>query len=120
MKNLLLAPVIALGLLLGACQGAGTVAGPVIPGVGGTPVTSASVRDFATRVMAGAVRICGFQPLFDVAASFAGLGSVSAISQGICSALVAPRASAGVGLFAASTGPPTYKGVVLQGNYVGR
>jgi hypothetical protein len=107
------AAVVSAALFLGACQ---TAQGPVGPTVGpGPAVTVSGVASTAQQIMDGAVRLCGFQPLFEVAASFVGAGPVGTIVAGICQAIARPRA---VGVMAASSGPPVYRGVALRGTYV--
>lgn len=106
LRKLMIGPVLAIALSLGACASGG----------GGGPIPA----DTVSQIQATARQVCGFVPtvstVASVIATFTGGGAivdmVSQVANGICTAISAKGVRRGA--------TPKYRGVVIRGDYVGR
>lgn len=107
--------------LVGLAVGAIALGGCNLPVPGGT-VTNQQVNDAIIKVQDATKQACGYLPAVQtvtgILATFVSstapvIESLNAIANGICSSVTAKSARK-------LAGPPTYRGVVIRGEFVGK
>lgn len=119
MRKIITATLMLAALALGGCATSGT-----LPSTGTTAPPTSTGNATVDAVQSAVVKACGFLP---TATTVSGILStfvpgaapvtaiVSQIATSICAAVAPPRASA---RRKASSGPPTVRGVTVEGRFV--